>query len=85
MPLRIMDYEYCNRDYDTPLLQGLILLPCTNIRGTYRRVGLLTTSEQIAWDAFKGGQWLFQSETRISDRRLYQSTWPKGEYTITIV
>ncbi|KAK4163275.1 HET-domain-containing protein [Cladorrhinum sp. PSN259] len=86
MPLRIMNYDHCSWDYEFPMLQGLLLLPCPGTRGTYRRIGQLTVSEHKATDEFlKGEKWPFQSRTEILDNRLYQSVGADGEYTIQIV
>jgi len=51
IPVRMMYYDYYKHDYEAPMLQGLLLLPSTDARGTYQRVGQLT-----AFDAFKGGK-----------------------------
>lgn len=85
MPLRIMDYDYFNYDYEAPMLQGLLLLPCADAQGTYRRVGQLTISAHAHREAFEGGKWPLQSKTKIVSPRLYQSAWENGEYNISVV
>ena len=86
MPFRILDWDYNNWDYEVPLLQGLLLLPCcTETPGTYQRVGLLAVSAHAQRATFEGGIWPFQAKTRILDSRLYQSIWSNGDCTVRIV
>ncbi|KAK5692195.1 hypothetical protein LTR17_025486 [Elasticomyces elasticus] len=85
MPIRIMHHDYMAEEYESPMLCGLLLLPCTRTRGTYRRVGQLTLSSQNHQKAFEEGERPLQSGTEITDRRLYQSVHENGEYTIVIV
>ncbi|KAK5674383.1 hypothetical protein LTS10_012967 [Elasticomyces elasticus] len=85
MPFRIMQYDYLICDWEAPMLNGLLLLPCTEARGTYQRVGQLTISGHRERDAFEEEKRPLQSGTEITDHRLYQSALKNGEYTITIV
>ncbi|KAK5725340.1 hypothetical protein LTR15_003525 [Elasticomyces elasticus] len=69
VPIRIMDYDYNNWDYESPMLQGLLLLPCVEARGTYRRVGQLTLSAH---------QEKQDSKREISHFSLERGSWTAG-------
>ncbi|KAK4955314.1 hypothetical protein LTR10_007509 [Elasticomyces elasticus] len=84
MPVRLMDHAYLGDD-QAPMLQGLLLLPCADTRGTYQRVGQLTLFAQQEPTAFEEGRQPLQSGTEVMDHRYYQSALGHGEYTIVIV
>ncbi|KAK5704437.1 hypothetical protein LTR97_003455 [Elasticomyces elasticus] len=85
MPIRLMDYNYNQWDYEAPMLQGLLLLPCPGVRGTYQRIGHLTLSEHQMPEALNKWQRILRSGTKIADRKFFQSALKNGEYTIVIV
>ncbi|KAK4888739.1 hypothetical protein LTR27_012386 [Elasticomyces elasticus] len=85
MPIRLMDYDYNQWNYEAPMLQGLLLLPCPGVRGTYQRIGHLTLSEHQMREALNTWKRLLGSGTKIVDRRFYRSALKNGEYTISIV
>lgn len=82
MPLRVMDFDACNLDYEEPMMQGLLLLPQAGRKGRYRRAGVFTVSAQ--WDNGKNELIAFRARTEIRDERFFVEKVGHGEYVIVI-
>jgi hypothetical protein len=82
LPVRIMDADATEVDYEMPLLTGLLLLPTGKKQGQFRRVGQFEITEQW-W----GGNVItpFTNETNIVDERFFVFKHKNGDYTISIV
>lgn len=82
MPVRLMNYDLINLDYEAPMLQGLLLLHHGKIRGRFRRVGLFTKSTQFANG--KADLAAFINKTKILDPKYFVPEKQNGDYTILI-
>lgn len=84
LPVRVMDADPDESDYELPMLTGLLLLPTGKQKGLYRRVGQFELSEQ--W--LRGGKESIEpltESTSILDTRFFVSKHKHGQYTICIV
>jgi hypothetical protein len=80
MLVRIMDEEADSRDYEEPMLKGLLLLP-TDQSGEFRRVGLLELSENRLYD----GLGPLNRSTDVKNSHYYLSKDGRSNYRICIV
>jgi hypothetical protein len=84
VPVRIMDADPDGRDYEQPMLTGLLLLPTGNKKGVFRRVGQFELALDWMDSQREEGFEYFSKSTAILDNRYYVSKrWWK--YTICIV
>jgi hypothetical protein len=80
MLVRIMDEEADSRDYEEPMLKGLLLLP-TDQSGEFRRVGLLELSENRLYD----GLVPLNRSTDVKNSHYYISKDDRSNYRICVV
>ncbi|KAK6082867.1 heterokaryon incompatibility protein [Seiridium cupressi] len=80
LPMRIMDADPDERDWEAPMLTGLLLLPAER-DGHYRRIGQYEVSEH--WEA--GSVAFFTNKTVLLDSTMYISKDTKGDYKINII
>ena len=84
MPVRIMNADPDESDYEQPMLTGLLLLPTGKQKGQYRRVGQFELSEHWLRSGEESLEPLTET-TRILDSRFFISRHKHGEYTIVVV
>jgi Heterokaryon incompatibility protein (HET) len=83
MPVRIMEEDPDGRDWEAPLLVGLLLLPTRKRKGQYRRVGLIEATQHWYGDnAVKP----FTNTTKIRETAFFAAAGDaEGEYVVEIV
>ncbi|KAK9793099.1 putative Heterokaryon incompatibility domain-containing protein [Seiridium cardinale] len=80
LPMRIMGADPDERDWEAPMLTGLLLLPAER-DGHYRRIGQYEVSEH--WE--DGSVAFFTNKTVLSDSTMYILKDTKGDYKINII
>jgi hypothetical protein len=81
LPIRIMDADPDDTDWEAPFLSGLLLLPTKNKNGEFRRVGHFEMSEHQEVDSVRP----LAQKTDVLDPRFFISKHSSGDYTISIV
>jgi hypothetical protein len=83
MPVRLMDADANEADYEAPVVTGLLLTPLGGRNGYYRRIGQFELAEQ--W--LPRGQTVeaMTRSTGIADRRFFVEKHKRGKYTICVV
>ncbi len=84
VPVRVMDSDPDESDYEQPMLTGLLLLPTGDKKGTFRRVGQFELSGHWMRPYEEAFETLSKSTARL-DSELYLSKDKRGRYTIRIV
>lgn len=84
VPVRVMDADPDEHDYEQPMLTGLLLLPTGDKKGTFRRVGQFELSGHWMRPYEEAFETLSKSTARL-DSELYLSKDKRGRYTIRIV
>jgi hypothetical protein len=81
LPVRIMDADPDERDWEAPMISGLLLLPTRKKNGEFRRVGQFEMSEHWEENSVRP----LAEKTDILDPRFFISKHNIGDYTISIV
>ncbi len=84
VPVRVMDSDPDDYDYEQPMLTGLLLLPTGNKKGTFRRIGQFELSGHWIRPHEEAFEYLSKS-TVLLENRWYVSKHKGGQYTICIV